>query len=329
MSFIDGKSILLTGGTGSFGKRFIKKTFEKFSPAKIIVYSRDEMKQFEMARFYENEPRIRFFLGDVRDKERLVRAFNGVDVVIHAAALKIVPTAEYDPLEFVKTNIFGAGNIIDAAIDTGVKKVIALSTDKASAPINLYGGTKFVSDKLFLSANNYSGGKNTTFSVVRYGNVLASRGSVVPIFISQKEDNLLKITDERMTRFMLTLDQAVATVWDGIENSFGGEILIRKCPSMNIMDIAKTIAPSANIEFIGIRAGEKLHEQMFGVDEAHMAWDVGDYYLIVKNPERLSNSKWPCNPVKIEAGFRYTSDSNSHWLTQKEFLALLKEQLLL
>ena len=254
-------SILLTGGTGSFGRCFLPMTLEKYNPKRIVVYSRDEIKQWEMAQRFKGDDRVRFFIGDVRDKSRLFRALDGIDYVVHAAATKIVPTAEYNPFECIKTNIIGAMNLIDTCIDSKVKKVIALSTDKASSPSNLYGATKLASDKLFVAANSYSGKQNTLFSVVRYGNVMGSRGSVIPLFLSLAKTDNLKITDKRMTRFMITLEQGVNLVWKALDEMEGGEIFVKKIPSMNILDIAKAIAPKAKLEFIGIRPGEKLHEQ--------------------------------------------------------------------
>ena len=266
---LQNSSILVTGGTGSFGNKFLPMTLAKFNPKKIVVYSRDEMKQWEMAKLFKDDPRVRFFIGDIRDKDRLKRALTGIDYVVHAAATKIVPTAEYNPFECVKTNIFGAMNLIDAAIDSGVKKVVALSTDKASSPANLYGATKLASDKLFIAGNSYSGNQDTTFSVVRYGNVMGSRGSVIPFFLeTAKKNGAIPVTDTRMTRFMITLEQGVELVWDAFDDMIGGEIYVKKIPSMNIEDIIKSVAPDSEVEIIGIRPGEKLHEQMISSEDS-------------------------------------------------------------
>jgi len=278
---LENKTILITGGTGSFGHTFVPMTLRDQNPKKIIVFSRDEMKQWNMAQRFENDDRVRFFIGDVRDKDRLYRALDGVDVVIHAAATKIVPTAEYNPFEAVKTNVFGAMNVIDAAIDQGVDKVVALSTDKASSPINLYGATKMTSDKLFIAANSYSGKNGTKFSVVRYGNVLGSRGSVIPFFLSKVSSGVLPITHPEMTRFMITLEESVALVWKALSEAHGGEIFVRKIPSMKVTDIAKALGPDARQEVIGIRPGEKLHEQMIAFEDSPRTYDFGDHYRIM------------------------------------------------
>ena len=261
-------SILVTGGTGSFGNTFVPMTLAKYNPRRLVIFSRDEMKQWEMAKLYGDDERVRFFIGDVRDKDRLVRALDGIDYVVHAAATKIVPTAEYNPFECVKTNIIGAMNLIDACIDRRVKRVVALSTDKASSPANLYGATKLASDKLFVAGNSYTGGLDTRFAVVRYGNVMGSRGSVIPFFASLSKEGSLPITDKRMTRFMITLEQGVELVWHAFEDMVGGEIYVKKIPSMNIMDIARAVAPHAKQRIIGIRPGEKLHDQMNGAEDA-------------------------------------------------------------
>ena len=276
----DDSTILVTGGTGSFGHTFIPMTLEKYSPKKIIVYSRDEMKQWEMAKQFENDPRVRFFIGDVRGTERLYRALDGVDYVVHAAAAKIVPTAEYNPFKCVKTNVLGAMNLIDACIDKGVKRVVALSTDKASSPINLYGATKLTSDKLFIASNSYGGAHGTRFGIVRYGNVMGSRGSIIPFFLSLLEqgNKTLPITDERMTRFMITLEQGVDLVWHAFDDLAGGEIYFRKTPSMKLTDLAHAISPSARLNFVGIRPGKKLHEQMVGVEDAHLTYEYDKYF---------------------------------------------------
>lgn len=309
-------SILVTGGTGSFGHKFVQMTLDKFNPKKIIIYSRDEMKQWEMKKIYPNEDRIRFFIGDVRDRERLYRALDNVDFVVHAAATKIVPTAEYNPFECIKTNINGAMNLIDACIDKGVKRVVSLSTDKASNPINLYGATKLASDKLFVAANSYSAGHSTRFGVVRYGNVMGSRGSVIPYFISLRKSNTLPITDKRMTRFMITLEEAVDLVWKAFFEMQGGEIFVKKIPSMNILDIAKAVSPSAVFDFIGIRPGEKLHEQMIGMEDSMYTYEYKDFFKILPSINNWSNDKLRINGgVKVPSDFIYSSDSNKEWMS--------------
>jgi UDP-N-acetylglucosamine 4,6-dehydratase len=316
------KTILVTGGTGSFGKKFIKKIL-KYPVRKVIVFSRDELKQYEMAQQY-TDPRMRFFIGDVRDKERLYRALDGVDIIIHAAALKQVPACEYNPFEAIKTNVGGAENIIEAAIDRGVEKVIALSTDKACCPINLYGATKLASDKLFVAANAYVGGKNTHFSVVRYGNVMGSRGSVIPFFKKMRETGRVPVTDDRMTRFWITLDQGVQFVIDNLGRMQGGELFIPKIPSMKVVDLAKAIAPECKIEIVGIRPGEKLHESMITEDDARHSVEFDDYYVI--QPEF---AWWPKNAEKgsktLPEGFSYTSNTNSKWLTIEKLRELVNQ----
>lgn len=309
------KTILITGGTGSFGHAFIPMTLKKYNPKKIIIYSRDEMKQWNMMKTH-NDPRIRYFIGDIRDRERLYRALDGVDYVVHAAATKIVPTAEYNPFECVKTNINGAMNLIDACIDKGIQNVVALSTDKASSPVNLYGATKLASDKLFIAGNSYSAGKQTIFSVVRYGNVMGSRGSVIPFFASLGDDQSIPITDNRMTRFMIPLEQAVELVWTAFDDALGGEIYVKKIPSMNICDIAKAISPKSIQEVIGIRPGEKLHEQMIGEEDAPHTYEYKNYYKILPSingwdldPKRIKKGK------KVEEGFNYSSDNNDEWMS--------------
>ena len=275
-------SILITGGTGSFGHTFIPMTLEKYNPKKLIIYSRDEMKQWEMAKLFEGDDRVRFFIGDVRDKSRLQRALKGVDYVIHAAATKIVPTAEYNPFECVKTNIIGAMNLIDACIDNDIKRVVALSTDKASSPANLYGATKLASDKLFVAGNSYSGIDHTRFAVVRYGNVMGSRGSVIPFFLSKvKVGKSFPITDNRMTRFMISLEEAVELVWTAVDDMIGGETYVKKIPSMKITDLATAISSQTKQEEIGIRPGEKLHEQMIGIEDAIYTYEYEQYYKIL------------------------------------------------
>ena len=316
------KVILVTGGTGSFGHRFVPMTLASKNPRKIIVLSRDEMKQWEMAKLFKWDPRVRFFIGDVRDKERLYRALDGVDYVVHAAATKIVPTAEYNPFECVKTNVDGAMNLIDACIDKGVSRVVALSTDKASSPINLYGATKLASDKLFVAGNAYSGEHKTRFSVVRYGNVMGSRGSVIPFFMSLKESGVLPITDTRMTRFMISLEQGVELVWHAFEDMEGGEIYVKKIPSMNVVDLAKVVAPSARHEIVGIRPGEKLHEQMIGQEDSLYTYEYPEHFKILPaihnwytSSSRIKNGK----PVGEK--FSYTSDNNQHWMQPAELAA--------
>jgi UDP-N-acetylglucosamine 4,6-dehydratase (inverting) len=308
-------SILITGGTGSFGNKFVPMTLAKYDPQRLVIYSRDEMKQWEMAQKYEQDPRVRFVIGDVRDKDRLARALDGIDYVVHAAATKIVPTAEYNPFECVKTNINGAMNVIDACIDRGIKRVVALSTDKASNPINLYGATKLASDKLFVAANSYAQSHNSRFAVVRYGNVMGSRGSVIPFFRSLAHTGILPITDPRMTRFMITLEQGVDLVWQAFDDMLGGEIYVRKIPSMTILDVAKAVAPEAKHKLIGIRPGEKIHEQMIGPEDAPHTFEYGTYYKILpaihnwsSDPSRIGEG------VKVPEGFQYASDNNTEWM---------------
>jgi UDP-N-acetylglucosamine 4,6-dehydratase (inverting) len=295
-------------------------TLEKYNPRRLIIFSRDEMKQWEMKKLYPDEDRVRFFIGDVRDRERLYRAMNGVDFVVHAAATKIVPTAEYNPFECIKTNINGAMNLIDACIDQNVKKVVALSTDKASSPINLYGATKLASDKLFVASNSsYAGGHETSFSVVRYGNVMGSRGSVIPVFMSNKEQNVLPITDERMTRFMITLEQGVELVWQAFEDMIGGEIYVKKIPSIKVIDIARVIAPAAKHKIIGIRPGEKLHEQMIGSEDSYSTYEYSDYYKILPQINDWSNDSVRIKDgIKVPEGFTYSSDKNTEWMSKNE-----------
>ena len=317
---IKNSSILITGGTGSFGHSFVSLTLKKQNPKRLVIFSRDEMKQWEMAKLFKDDPRVRFFIGDVRDKDRLHRALYNVDFVVHAAATKIVPTAEYNPFECIKTNINGAMNLIDACIDQNVKRVVALSTDKASSPINLYGATKLASDKLFVASNaSYASGHKTYFSVVRYGNVMGSRGSVIPFFMSLKDQGELPITDERMTRFMISLDQGVDLVWYALEDMMGGEIYVRKIPSMKVTDIAEVIAPKAKHKIIGIRPGEKLHEQMISSDDANSTYEYSNYYKILpqiyeweKDSLRIKEGK------KVSEGFVYSSDNNREWMTKSD-----------
>jgi UDP-N-acetylglucosamine 4,6-dehydratase len=319
-------SILVTGGTGSFGHTFIPLTLERYNPARIVIYSRDEMKQWEMAKLFRDEPRVRFFIGDVRDRERLYRALDGIDYVVHAAATKIVPTAEYNPFECVKTNVSGAMNVIDAAIDRKVKRVVALSTDKASSPINLYGATKLASDKLFVAGNSYAGSHNTRFAVVRYGNVMGSRGSVIPFFLSIKDEGPLPVTDERMTRFMITLEQGVELVWHAFEDMEGGEIYVKKIPSMKVMDIARAVAPESPTKIIGIRPGEKVHEQMIGPEDSFYTYEYEHHYKILPAIHNWSNcTNRIKNGTKVAEGFSYTSDNNTEWMTIAELQAWIRE----
>ncbi|MFH0934734.1 MAG: UDP-N-acetylglucosamine 4,6-dehydratase (inverting), partial [Pseudomonadota bacterium] len=304
---------------GSFGHTFLPMTLAKHNPKKIIVLSRDEMKQWEMAKLFQGDSRIRFFIGDVRDRERLYRALDGVDYVVHAAATKIVPTAEYNPFECVKTNINGAMNLIDACIDKGVKRVVALSTDKASSPVNLYGATKLASDKLFVAANSYSGRHTTRFAVVRYGNVMGSRGSVIPFFMSIRDKGVLPITDERMTRFMISLEQGVELVWHAFDDMEGGEIYVKKIPSMKVTDLAKTIAPEAKLDFVGIRPGEKLHEQMISPEDSFHTYEYPEHFKILPAIHNWSNCmKRIKDGVKVAEGFSYTSDNNAEWMSSAE-----------
>jgi UDP-N-acetylglucosamine 4,6-dehydratase len=318
-------NILITGGTGSFGQTFVPMTLQQYDPKSIVVYSRDEMKQWEMAKKFKDDPRVKFIIGDVRDKDRLVRALDGIDLVVHAAATKIVPTAEYNPFECIKTNINGAMNLIDACIDRGIKKVVALSTDKASNPINLYGATKLASDKLFVAANSYADTHKTTFSVVRYGNVMGSRGSVIPFFSSLKDNGELPITDSRMTRFMITLKQGVELVWHAFEDMYGGEIYVKKIPSMSILDIARAVAPNAEHKIVGIRPGEKIHEQMIGSEDAAYTFEYDGYYKILPTIH-----SWASDPLRINGGkavpegFTYTSDNNTEWMSIEELSSWIK-----
>lgn len=318
---IEGKVVLVTGGTGSFGKKFIRRVLNE-GVKKVIVFSRDELKQYEMKQEF-TDARMRFFIGDVRDKERLYRAFDGVDIVIHAAAMKHVEACEYNPFEAVKTNIHGAQNVIEAAIDRGVEKVIALSTDKAASPVNLYGATKLASDKLFVAANSYVGEKATRFAVVRYGNVVGSRGSVVPFFKKVKETGRVPITDERMTRFWITLEHGVQFVLDNLERMHGGEIFVPKIPSMNVMDLAKAIAPGCEIDIVGIRPGEKLHEAMIMEDDARHTREFDTHYVI--QPEfSWWSEKYIKGGKSLPDGFKYTSDANTEWLSVEQLKDLVE-----
>jgi UDP-N-acetylglucosamine 4,6-dehydratase len=319
-------SILITGGTGSFGHTFVPMVLEKYNPRRLVIFSRDEIKQWEMAKLFEHDDRVRFFIGDVRDKDRLVRALNGIDYVVHAAATKIVPTAEYNPFECVKTNVFGAMNLIDACIDQGVKRVVALSTDKASSPANLYGATKLTSDKLFIAGNSYSGSNDTRFAVVRYGNVMGSRGSVIPFFMTQADKGSLPITDDRMTRFMISLEEGVDLVWHAFEDMIGGEIYVKKIPSMKVTDVARAVAPDASHDIIGIRPGEKLHEQMIGPEDALHTYEYAKHYKILpaiygwsKDPKRINDGKL------VAPDFIYSSDNNNDWMGVDTLRSWIKE----
>ena len=316
---LEDSKILITGGTGSFGHTFIPMTLEKYNPRKIVIFSRDEMKQWEMKKLFEGDKRVKFLIGDVRDKDRLYRALDGIDYVVHAAATKIVPTAEYDPFECVKTNVIGAMNLIDACIDKGVKRIIALSTDKASAPSNLYGATKLTSDRLFVSGNSYSGSYETRFAVVRYGNVIGSRGSVIPFFISIADKGVFPITDKRMTRFMISLEEGVKLVWHAFEDMVGGEVYVKKIPSMKVTDMAFAVDENVKQEEVGIRPGEKLHEQMIGSEDALYTYEYLDHYKILpsiynwaKDPERIGNGK------KVDEDFTYASNTNTEWMEISE-----------
>lgn len=333
-ALLDNKSILITGGTGSFGKKFIEMIFEKYNPSRVIIYSRDEFKQDQVKKQFssklnrEQQMKLRFFIGDVRDKERLYRAFKGVDYVIHAAAMKQVPACEYNPFEAIKTNIHGAQNIVDAALDCEVKKVVALSTDKAVNPINLYGGTKLVSDKLFISANAYSGGKGTVFSVVRYGNVAGSRGSVIPFFqqLIDKGEKELPITDFRMTRFWITLNEGVELVFKALRESKGGETYISKIPSFKIVDLAKAMLPDCCLKEVGIREGEKLHEVMVPKDESRMAFEYKNHYIIYPHFDWWSTERFfTQGGYPVDDGFEYNSSTNKEWIGIKELRRLLTE----
>jgi UDP-N-acetylglucosamine 4,6-dehydratase/5-epimerase len=319
-------SILITGGTGSFGNSFVRLTLQKYNPKRLVIFSRDEMKQWEMAKKFSNDSRVRFFIGDVREKNRLHYALNGVDFVVHAAATKIVPIAEYNPFECIKTNVNGAMNLIEASIDQKVKRIVALSTDKACAPINLYGASKLASDKLFIVSNSsYASGHKTIFSVVRYGNVMGSRGSIIPFFMSIKNQKIIPITDLRMTRFMISLEQSVNIVWHALENMKGGEIYVKKIPSIKVTDIARFIAPNSKFKIIGIRPGEKIHEQMISAEDSYTTYEYKDYFKILP---KINN--WEVDKKRIMNGkivpkdFIYSSDKNLDWLTQTDFNRWLK-----
>ena len=322
---LNDKTILITGGTGSFGRKFTEYALKSFSLRKLIIFSRDELKQSDMRSEFGGAP-LRYFIGDVRDKDRLQRAMSGVDFVVHAAAMKQVPACEYNPSEAIMTNVLGAQNVIDAAISQGVEKVISISTDKAVNPINLYGATKLCAEKLFVNANAYSGTGNTRFGCARYGNVVGSRGSVVPLFLSQRETGKVTVTDERMTRFWITLQRGVQFVIRCLGEMQGGEVFVPKIPSMKIIDLARTIAPECEIEIIGIRPGEKIHELLISKDEARLALDVGDMYVMLPSNPQFKRPDWS-HGKDAPGGFEYTSENNSQWLTENEILEIVKGQL--
>lgn len=327
---LNGKSILITGGTGSFGKKFVEIILKRYPDVKrIVVYSRDELKQYEMSQTFSNEkyPCIRYFIGDVRDYPRFKRACQGIDIIIHTAALKQVPAAEYNPMEFIKTNILGAQNIIDAVLGSDVKTVIALSTDKAAAPINLYGATKLCSDKLFVAANNIKGSKDVKFAAVRYGNVMGSRGSVIPFFMKKREEGIIPITHPDMTRFNISLEEGIDLVLFAIENAIGGEIFVPKIPSYKITDVAEAIAPNCKTEIVGIRPGEKLHEEMITETDSYNTIDLGKYYAILPSVSTKYREKFIShhNATEVTPGFKYNSGTNSEWLSVQQIRELIKQ----
>jgi len=324
--FYSGKNILVTGGTGSFGKKFVETVLRNCQPDRLIIFSRDELKQFEMAQEFSPEEYgcLRYFIGDVRDKERLYRACRGVDCIVHAAAMKQVPASEYNPTEAIKTNIYGAQNIINVASDVGVQNVVALSTDKAVSPINLYGATKLASDKLFIAANAFATGPK--YSVVRYGNVMGSRGSVIPFFIKKREEGVLPITDPRMTRFWISLEQGISMVFHALENSAGGEIFVPKIPSMRITDLAEAIAPGCKTKVVGIRPGEKLHECMIPREEARNTVDTGDGYVLLPDTGMFTYRGDISKASRVSDEFEYSSDTNDQWISVQELRTTLKEQ---
>tara|TARA_B100000925_G_C21979852_1_gene461778 strand:+ start:500 stop:1495 length:996 start_codon:yes stop_codon:yes gene_type:complete len=319
MSYLNGKTVLVTGGTGSFGNAFVEKILSEHSPKKVIIYSRDEMKQWYMQKKF-NDERLRFLIGDVRDKDRMQRAFNNVNCVIHAAATKIVPTAEYNPFECIKTNINGAMNVADCSIDNNVEKVVALSTDKACSPINIYGASKLVSDKVFISSNAYAGLTGTNFSVVRYGNVMGSRGSIIPFFLKLPKDSKIPVTDERMTRFMISLEEGVDLVLFALENMKGGETYVKKIPSMKVTDIAESIFPDREIEIIGIRPGEKLHESMITSEDSLNTYEFKEHYIIYPQLDFSGKDYDIQNGKKVDFGFDYSSGNNSEWMTKEALI---------
>lgn len=329
---LTGKSILVTGGTGSFGKRFIRTLLSNYPGIRrIVVFSRDELKQFEMQQDFPQAqfPQLRFFIGDVRDASRVARAMEGVDIVVHAAALKQVPACEYNPFEAIKTNVMGAQNVIEAAMDAGVQRVVALSTDKAAAPINLYGATKLCSDKLFVSANNFRGSRDIRFSVVRYGNVMGSRGSVIPFFLGKRHEKVIPITDARMTRFNITLDEGVDLVMHALSHMWGGEIFVPKIPSYRILDVAQAIAPNCTYDFIGIRPGEKLHEEMITPTDALSTLEFDKYYVILPSTQLWSVDQYLAtfHGSRCSDGFHYSSDTNAEWLSVDQIRGLIQAQM--
>lgn len=317
------KVVLITGGTGSFGKKFIRVMLDEYHPAKIIVFSRDELKQYEMQSAGFNHPSLRYFIGDIRDKERCKRAFDGVDVVIHAAALKQVPACEYNPMEAIKTNILGSSNVIDAAIDSGVSRVVALSTDKAVNPVNLYGATKLAAEKLFVQSNAYAGGREIRFACVRYGNVVGSRGSVVPVFLKLRQTGKLTVTDDRMTRFWISLEQGVRFVISAAENMCGGEVFVPKIPSCTILDLARAVAPEARIEIIGIRPGEKLHEVLISEDEARQTVEMPEMYVVQPAETLWFGRDWEAKGTLLKDDFRYASNTNTQWLDEAQIKKII------
>jgi UDP-N-acetylglucosamine 4,6-dehydratase/5-epimerase len=322
----DNKTILITGGTGSLGRKLTETLLTRHNPKKVIIFSRDELKQYEMQGLYPNEPRIRFFIGDVRDKDRLYRALEGVNIIVHAAALKQVPAAEYNPFEAIKTNVIGAQNVIDGAMDCGVERVVALSTDKAAAPINLYGATKLCSDKLFVAANNFKGARQIRFSVVRYGNVMGSRGSVIPFFLDRRRSGLLPITDERMTRFNISLPEGVDLVFQALEQMWGGELFVPKIPSYRITDVAEAIAPNCQRVITGIRPGEKLHEEMITETDGLNTIEFSRYYILLPTTQLWSPEEYciRLSGRRCEYGFKYNSGTNSDWLTVDQIRELIR-----
>ena len=323
---LNGKTVLVTGGTGSFGKKFTETVLREYRPKKLIIFSRDELKQHEMRQVFPDtgDSPMRYFIGDVRDRDRLYRAFNGVDIVVHAAALKQVPACEYNPFEAIQTNIIGAKNVIDAAIDQGVKKILALSTDKAVNPVNLYGATKLCAEKMFVQANSYTGDGEARFACVRYGNVVGSRGSVIPVFQEQRKSGTITITDERMTRFWLTLSQGVKFVINSIDRMHGGEIFVPKIPSMKLMDLAQVIAEGCQITLIGIRPGEKIHEMLLSEDEARHSVEMNDSYIIEPSQPYWGYHGWS-EGTKLPEGFAYASNTNPNWLTNDDLRGLVNE----
>ena len=325
VGFLDGKSILVTGGTGSFGKAFVRHALARLNPSRVAVLSRDELKQYDFRSEVGDDPRLRWFIGDIRDRDRLMRAFHGVDAVVHAAALKQVDTAEYNPFECIATNVLGSENVINAAIDAGVERVVALSTDKASSPVNLYGASKLCSDKLFVAGNHYAGRADTRFSVVRYGNVVGSRGSVVPLFRRLAATGRLPITDARMTRFWITLPQAVQFVIDSFDRMHGGEIFVPRIPSTTIVDLSQAIAPEAQIDEVGIRPGEKLHEEMISEDDARRTYAYDDYFVITPVLGGWSNPNPLDGGEPVEEGFAYRSNTNDQWLDVAQIKSMLDD----